>query len=296
LVSSVHNNVINLNHYSYTSTHQQMIRSLFTDRWGGKIHVSSGWPKKKKKCAAFSVADWSRVVAWSNVRDDWIPVMKTISLHARPWILVATNKPGIPDPASIRAPASVAAVGTRHIPSPHQTQTKNHPSIHLAPSSLAFSSVHGQLARTHTEMAASLEQEGVVFIVLPDRVGAGDDAEWVEERRLTTFSPRRAALALAVAGCFCLGAAWQLLAAGWGGRGASPSSFLLPLHAKSQNWTAAGVQAFQDRCVQLVQQFHRPLVFCNQAVVSWSFGGKQTKTGTSLYSGGVVGFGSCRLY
>jgi hypothetical protein len=138
-------------------------------------------------------------------------------------------------------------------------------------------------------MAASLEQEGVVFIVLPDRVGAGDDAEWVEERRLTTFSPRRAALALAVAGCFCLGAAWQLLAAGWGGRGASPSSFLLPLHAKSQNWTAAGVQAFQDRCVQLVQQFHRPLVFCNQAVVSWSFGGgNKPKLGQVCIPGGLL--------
>jgi hypothetical protein len=128
-------------------------------------------------------------------------------------------------------------------------------------------------------MAASLEQEGVVFIVLPDRVGAGDDAEWVEERRVTTFSPRRAALALAVAGCFCLGAAWQLLAAGWGGRGAS-SSFLLPLHAKSQNWTAAGLQArgnaFQERCVQLLQQFHKSVQPGGGVSEFW---GKQNKTG-----------------
>ncbi|KAK3128929.1 hypothetical protein QOZ80_6BG0468400 [Eleusine coracana subsp. coracana] len=108
-------------------------------------------------------------------------------------------------------------------------------------------------------MAASPEEgkppHGVVVIVLPDTgpsssfsfVGEEDIAfldRREEEERRPTFSPRRAAVlalvALAVAGYFCLNAGedarrWFTVA----GRAAPSSSFVLPLHAKPRNSTAA---------------------------------------------------------
>ncbi|GJN00073.1 hypothetical protein PR202_ga17227 [Eleusine coracana subsp. coracana] len=137
-------------------------------------------------------------------------------------------------------------------------------------------------------MAASPEEgrppHGVVVIALPDTGPSSSSFSFVgeediafldrrkEEERRPTSSPWRAAAvlalaALAVAGYFCLNAGedarrWFTAADRAGQAAPSSSSFVLPLHAKPRNSTAAaglpparGNAFIQDRCVRPVQEF-----------------------------------------